>query len=84
MTDTSAKTSETPSFETAFEQLQSTVKRLESGELNLEQALKSFEEGVKLTRLCQEHLSAAEQRIEILTTATNGKIESQPFQPNKV
>ncbi len=73
-----------PSFETALEQLQQTVKKLESGDLSLELALKSFEEGVRLTRICQEKLATAEQRIEVLIQAhANGKIESQPFTPSK-
>ena len=63
----SEKKAETLSFEAALEQLQSTVRQLESGELTLEEALKNFEEGVKLTRLCQEQLIEAEQRIEVLT-----------------
>lgn len=67
-------------FESALEQLQTTVKKLESGELSLEDSLKHFEEGIKLTRLCQEHLSTAEQRVEILTKAhPSGEIEVQPF-----
>lgn len=75
-----AKSESVPSFEAAFEQLQQIVKRMESGEFNLEQALRSFEEGVKLTRICQEHLSSAEQRIEILTKASaEGRVEFQPF-----
>ena len=75
---------ENMTFEAAFEQLQQTVKRLESGELSLEQSLKSFEEGVRLTRHCQQQLSGAEQRIEILTRASSdGKIETQEFDPNK-
>jgi exodeoxyribonuclease VII small subunit len=69
-----------PAFEAALEQLQTTVKRLESGELSLEQSLSQFEEGVKLTRLCQEQLSAAERRVEILM---NAKPELQPFNPNQ-
>jgi exodeoxyribonuclease VII small subunit len=75
---------EIPSFETALEQLQNTVKRLESGELSLDQALKSFEDGVKLTRVCQQHLSAAEQKIEVLMQASaDGKVDLQPFAPNR-
>jgi len=62
-------------FETALEQLQLTVKKLESGELSLELALQQFEEGVKLTRICQEQLSAAEQRVEILM---KGSTETAP------
>jgi exodeoxyribonuclease VII small subunit len=69
-------------FEAALEQLQQTVKRLESGELSLEDALKSFEQGVRLTRICQQQLATAEQRIEILTQAgADGKVELQPFNP---
>lgn len=74
------KTGEKPSFEAALEMLQQTVKKLESGELSLEQALKSFEEGVGLTRVCQEHLAAAEQRVELLMNANaDGRVETQPF-----
>ena len=75
---------ETPSFEAALEQLQQTVKRMESGELTLEQALQHFETGVKLTRLCQERLSTAEQRVELLMKSgdgADGKPELQPFTP---
>ena len=70
-------------FEAALEQLQTTVKRLESGELSLEQALQCFEEGVRLTRLCQEHLSAAEQKIEVLTKVNaEGQADLQPLPPS--
>ena len=74
---------ETPSFEAALEQLQQTVKRMESGELSLEQALQFFETGVRLTRICQERLSAAEQRVEILMKGTESSAspELQPFVP---
>lgn len=69
-------------FEAALEQLQQTVKRLESGELSLELALSQFEEGVKLTQICQKHLSTAEQRVEMLmksTSQTTSEPELQPF-----
>lgn len=86
-TQTSTKTSTTDTalgFEAAMEQLQATVKRLEGGELSLEDSLQSFEEGVKLSRLCQKHLTAAEQRVEILMKASaDGSVETQPFTGNK-
>jgi exodeoxyribonuclease VII small subunit len=63
-------------FEAAIDKLQATVKRLESGELSLEQSLQHFEEGVRLTRQCQEQLTSAERRVEILM---NSKPELQPF-----
>ena len=70
----------TQSFESSLEQLQATVKKLESGELSLEDALKSFEEGVRLTRACQEKLAQAAERIEMLTkVSTDGAPELQPF-----
>ena len=72
-----------PSFEGALDRLQQVVKKLESGELNLEQSLSSFEEGVKLTRVCQELLSAAEQRVEILMKATPEQVDVQPFSGTK-
>lgn len=69
-----------PTFETAIEQLQSTVKKLESGELSLEDSLRQFEEGVKLTRVCQEYLAVAEQRVEILMKMNaDGQPVTQPF-----
>lgn len=75
-----------PAFEAALEQLQQTVKKLESGELSLEQSLQCFEDGVRLSRICQEHLSVAEQRVEILMKSgqagagAEGQVDLQPFQ----
>lgn len=55
-----------PGFETALEELESLVERMEGGELSLEDSLKEFERGVKLTRICQEALKVAEQRVKLL------------------
>jgi exodeoxyribonuclease VII small subunit len=60
---------ETITFEKSLENLQLIVRKLESGELSLEDALKSFEEGVRLARQCQTYLGDAEKRVEILTQA---------------
>ena len=54
------------SFESALEQLEGTVARLEEGEMPLEEALELFESGVKLSRQCSTTLNEAERRIEIL------------------
>ena len=53
-------------FETQLTELESIVEQLESGELPLEDALKVFEKGVKLSRQCQQLLSEAEQKVTIL------------------
>ncbi|MEP7313311.1 MAG: exodeoxyribonuclease VII small subunit [Pseudomonadota bacterium] len=53
-------------FETALEELEALVERLERGDLQLAEALHSFERGVQLTRHCQNALTAAQQKVEIL------------------
>jgi exodeoxyribonuclease VII small subunit len=55
-----------PDFEQALAELEALVTRLERGDLPLEEALKSFERGVALTRTCQAALTAAQQKVEIL------------------
>jgi exodeoxyribonuclease VII small subunit len=59
-------TSRQPDFEKALEELEAVVERLEDGELSLEEALKQFERGIKLTRQCQEALEGAEQKVRVL------------------
>ena len=55
------------SFEQALNELENIVKNLETGSLSLEDALSTFERGVNLTKHCQQALSAAEQKITMLT-----------------
>jgi exodeoxyribonuclease VII small subunit len=55
-----------PAFEQSLAQLEALVARLESGELPLNEALASFEQGVRLTRDCQGALSAAQQKVQLL------------------
>ena len=66
-----------PSFEEALSELESLVETLEHGELSLEESLKTFERGVKLTRTCQEALKQAEQKIQILS----GKDSDEALEP---
>jgi exodeoxyribonuclease VII small subunit len=75
---------DTLSFEAALEKLQTLVKNLESGELSLEDSIKSFEEGVRLTRYSQEQLNQAERKIEILSRETaEATVELKPFSPDE-
>ncbi|PKN68374.1 MAG: exodeoxyribonuclease VII small subunit [Deltaproteobacteria bacterium HGW-Deltaproteobacteria-12] len=53
-------------FEDSLEKLEDIVKKMEAGDLPLEEALKSFEEGIKLIRSCQAKLDEAQRRVEIL------------------
>jgi exodeoxyribonuclease VII small subunit len=53
-------------FEASLAQLENLVDQMEEGDLSLEESLKAFEAGVKLTRECQQALQAAEQKVEVL------------------
>ncbi len=56
-----------PSFEQQIAELESIVDAMEQGDLSLEDALKQFEQGVKLTKNCQALLDSARQKIQILS-----------------
>ncbi len=66
-------------FETSLEELERIVRELERGDLPLEKSLELFEQGVKLSRACQERLNEAERRIEILTRDSQGRPTIRPF-----
>ncbi len=53
-------------FEKSLEKLEDLVTQMEEGELSLEESLKAFEKGIKLTRDCQQTLNEAEQKVQIL------------------
>ena len=53
-------------FEEALGRLEDIVKKMEAGDMTLEESLKAFEEGIKLARLCSRKLDEAERRVEIL------------------
>ncbi|MCC7516585.1 MAG: exodeoxyribonuclease VII small subunit [Pseudomonadales bacterium] len=65
-------------LESALKKLEALVGSLEKGDLSLEDSLKVFETGIKLTRQCQEKLTAAEQRVQLLIEK-NGTLKSEPF-----
>ena len=67
-----------PDFEQALGELEKLVERLERGDLPLDEALKTFERGVALTRHCQSSLKAAQAKVEILLKKS-GRAELQPF-----
>ena len=75
-----SKSEKKPSFEENMERLETIVRELETGSLSLEDALKRFEEGVRLYRLCEERLKDAEQRIEILLRQADGTVVEAPFE----
>ncbi len=67
-------------FEAALERLEEIVLELEKGDLPLEQSLKLFEEGIKLSRVCTKRLEDAERRVEILLKDKAGNMVARPFE----
>jgi len=65
-----------PDFETAMTELEELVAQIETGNLSLEESLKQFEQGIKLSRTCQKALTEAEQRVKILTDSLNGNSDN--------
>ena len=65
-------------FEEALDQLEELVEDMENGDLSLEESLKAFEQGIKLTRECQSALTQAEQKVQMLIEE-NGKLKSVPL-----
>ena len=74
-----ARDGKPPDFEKALAELEALVERLERGDLPLDEALKTFERGVALTRHCQASLQAAQQRVEILLRKS-GQAQIVPFE----
>ena len=67
-------------FEAAIARLEEIVSELEKGDVPLEQSLKLFEEGIKLSRVCNKRLEEAERKVEILLKDKNGNITAEPFE----
>ncbi len=72
------KSANLPDFEAALAELEKIVEKMESGEQSLEDALKSFQRGIELTRLCQQGLKDAEQKVEKLIQQ-NGEFRAVPL-----
>ena len=75
--------SETPreiEFEAALKKLEAIVQNLENGEMSLEQALKQYEEGVKMADICTKRLSEAQKRVEVLVKTNAGKFKTESFE----
>ncbi|RMD68252.1 MAG: exodeoxyribonuclease VII small subunit [Gammaproteobacteria bacterium] len=67
-------------FEKALGELEALVERMERGDMPLEEALKSFEEGIRLTRTCQKALAEAEQKVRMLMEEAQGDSASRSLE----
>jgi len=68
-------------FEDALNKLEKIVSQLEEGDISLEESLKLFEEGIRLSRFCNQKLDEAEKRVEILLKGEDGTLKTKPFAP---
>jgi len=66
-------------FEQALKRFEEIVEALETEDLDLEKSLQFYEEGVNLYRYCNQQLQAAEKRIDILQTKSDGTLAAEPF-----
>ena len=70
-------------FEASLEALEQIVRELERGDLSLEKSLELFEQGIRLSRECQERLNQAERRIEVLLRDNQGRPVVSSFEETK-
>src|SRR6266550_3218322 len=68
-------------FEKAMDRLEAIVEQMETGKLPLEDLIVRYEEGMNLVKVCQERLTSAEQKIEIIARNTAGKPVVKDFEP---
>lgn len=66
-------------FEEAIKKLEDEVKRLENGNMSLDESIASFEEAVKLVKICNEKLEKAERKVALLTEMSDGTVTDLPF-----
>jgi len=67
-------------FEDALNKLEKIVSKLEEGDIPLEESLKLFEEGIRLSRFCNQKLDEAEKKVEILLKGKDGVLKPRPFE----
>ncbi len=66
-------------FEEAFKKLEAIVNKMEGGDLSLEESLKLFEEGMRLSKLCSQKLTEVQKKVELLIKSEDGSLKTQPF-----
>ena len=67
-------------FEKAFQDLEKIVQRLESEEIPLDESLHLFEEGIRLSRFCNQKLEEVEKKIELILADAKGQPVTEPFE----
>ena len=71
-------------FEEALKKLERIVADLEKGDLTLDEALKKYQEGIELSRLCNSRLENAKKKIDVLAKNKKGEFELRPLDETKI
>jgi exodeoxyribonuclease VII small subunit len=71
------------SFEESLKRLEKIVEQLEHGDLPLEESIRLFEEGTRLSAECKDYLDKAEGKVQVLVKQRNGSMKPEPFPPDK-
>lgn len=70
-----------PSFEQAMERLEEIVAQMEGDRMPLDEMVASYEEGMRLLKVCRKRIETARRRIEVITSDAEGKVVTEPFDP---
>jgi len=70
-------------FEDALKKLEKIVEELEAADLSLDEALKKYQDGIELSRLCAQRLELAKKKIEVLSRNKKGEFELKPLEETK-
>lgn len=71
-------------FEEALKRLEKIVEELEKGNLTLDEALKKYQEGIELSRLCSQRLDNAKKKIDVLAKNKKGEFELKPLDESEL
>jgi len=71
-------------FEEALKKLEKIVEDLENGDLSLDEALKKYQEGIELSRICMQRLESAKKKIEVLSKNKKGEFELKPLDAEQI
>ena len=68
-----------PSFDDGLDRLEGLVQQLEGGNLSLEEALTTFEQGIALSKVLQHQLAEAHRKVEVLKQSLGGEYRAEPL-----